>query len=231
MTRDTNFADWLKGLQWDGKPRLMTWLHKTVHPRIRPTSCRYHHYLRLVGRSIVLAHVARALQPGCKYDHSIVLLGPQGSGKSQLIRTLIGDAHFDDGPHDNVSRPGLHAYEIADFTEWSEAELPALKAFMTAQTDRYRLPYQAPVRVPREFVIWSTTNRDALPHSMGQGRRIWPVYIQRADIAWLRQNRAQVFAEAVHMHRLGARVTPSAEQIEAYIQPEAARYVRQAVPV
>lgn len=233
MSSTTTFADWLKSLEWDGKKRLENWLLRTVHPYVRPTSRRYHHYLRLVGKSVVLAHVARALHPGTKYNHGVLLMGPQGSGKSLLINTLIGAEHCQQcTPDDDWALPAsTHACEITDLDLSNQATRAALKTWITASHDHVHTPHEStPWRVPRAFVPWFTTNAMALDVGMVVGRRLWPVYVQRTDMRWLRQHRAQVFAEAVEMYRSGARITPTPEQDQAYIQPEAARLQRPAQP-
>jgi len=225
MKADT-FPTWLASLQWDGQPRLMTWLHRTLHRHVRPTSSRYHHYLRLVGRHIVLGHVARALDPGCKFDHSVVLIGPQGGGKSQLIRTLVGSEQFADGHPDMLREcpPGVHAYEVPELAAFSTQENAQLKTFLAAQADRYRAPYAEQEELhPRPFLVWCTTNSEELPPEFCSGRRLWPVYVHKASMRWLEHHREQVFAEAVHMHLKGARLSPSAHQVAAYIGPECAR--------
>lgn len=232
------FAQWLSGLHWDGKPRLMNWLHKTLHPAVRPTSCRYHHYLRLVGKSVVMGHVARAAQPGCKYDHGMLLLGPAGSGKSSLVRTLVGPQFYCDEPIDITSTrgkfgllDGAAAYELIGIQGSRPQATAATKAFLSRQTDRYRAAYGAGAEEhPRAFLVWVTTNAEALDADAPESRRLWPVYVQRAHLAWLQRHREQVFAEAVQLYRNAAPITPSAFQHQAYIQPEAARWMRPAQP-
>ncbi len=233
MTARPPFAEWLQGLQWDGKKRLENWLLRTLHPYTRPTSRRYHHYLRLVGRSIVLGHVARALHPGSKFDHSVLLMGPQGAGKSLLINTLIGAEHvvqfvLED---DYTIESHIHACEITDLRTDNKAWLAGLKSWITATHDTVDDLYSdSQERHPRAFVPWITTHAAVLDDGMTAGRRLWPVYVQRPSMRWLRQHRAQVFAEAVEMYRSGARITPTREQDQAYIQPEAARLQRPAQP-
>jgi len=53
-------------------------------------------YSELVFQKWLISAVARALDPGCKADHVLILEGPQGVGKSTAVRTLCGDEYFGD---------------------------------------------------------------------------------------------------------------------------------------
>jgi predicted P-loop ATPase len=43
-------------------------------------------YTRAVKRKSLVAAVAWAMAPGCKYDYMPILAGPQGIGKSTFLR-------------------------------------------------------------------------------------------------------------------------------------------------
>ena len=68
--------DYLAGLQWDGVPRVDTWLIN--HGGAEDTK-----YVRAVSALPLLAAVRRIRQPGCKFDEMLVLEGKQGSGDRQ----------------------------------------------------------------------------------------------------------------------------------------------------
>src|SRR5690606_14523765 len=58
--------DYLQALTWDGEERVETCL-----PGVHPTD-----YTRMVARKAMVAAVARMLDPGIKWDHTLVLFGP-----------------------------------------------------------------------------------------------------------------------------------------------------------
>ena len=54
-------------------------------------------YVEAVTRTFFIAAVARIFQPGCKSDCMLILEGPQGALKSQLLPTLaVRDDWFSD---------------------------------------------------------------------------------------------------------------------------------------
>ena len=65
-------------LQWDGVPRLDTLL-------IDYLGAEDSEYTRAVSRKAFTAAVARAMEPGCKYDNMLILCGRQGLGKSTVL--------------------------------------------------------------------------------------------------------------------------------------------------
>ncbi|MCG6197532.1 virulence-associated E family protein, partial [Anoxybacillus sp. LAT_38] len=79
---------YLAGLSWDGVRRLDTLF-------IDYLGAADTAYTRAVTRKSIVAAVARAMVPGCKYDTMPILTGPQGLGKSTLLR-LLGRRWFSD---------------------------------------------------------------------------------------------------------------------------------------
>ena len=80
--------DYLSGLAWDGTPRLDTLLVDYLGAADNALT-------RAMTRKHFTAAVARIMEPGCKYDYVLTLSGPEGIGKSEIIRRM-GGAWFDD---------------------------------------------------------------------------------------------------------------------------------------
>ena len=192
---------WLDGIAWDGVKRVSNWL-----PRI--TGAPDSPLFRRAGACLILAMVMRARFPASKFDVCLVLEGPQGSGKSWLLRLLSsgpGEGYFADAPGliamDNKTRAeiigGKWLVELCELSGMARSETEAVKAFVTQTSDQYRPPYARTAEDrPRRCVFVATTNAVTyLPDATGN-RRFLPVPCGRIDLAALARERSQLFAEA-----------------------------------
>jgi putative DNA primase/helicase len=103
---------------------------------------------RAVGPRYLISAVARIYKPGCQVDHTLVLEGPQGKQKSEVLRTLaINDAWFTDRLSHLASKDaglelaGVLIIEIAEMDALTRASSSTAKAFLTRRRDRFRPPY------------------------------------------------------------------------------------------
>lgn len=234
-TSTVELREWLQGLKWDGTPRLNKWLPQVLAtaPHVR-SAWRQRWYLELIGRYIVLSHVARAMNPGCQLDCSIVLDGPQGTGKSRLVQTLVGSELYSAAPFNvrgnaGATPQGVWAYELTELDAFRRADREAVKALLTSTSDHYRTPYsRQEATYPRQCVIWCTTGSARYLRAEIGTRRFWPVHVPApVDIDWIEENRAQLFAEATQRFMKGESYTPSRLQEILVIEPEYARRMRQ----
>lgn len=192
--------DWLESLQWDGVERLEESL-----PGVTPTP-----YTRLVARKSLVAAVARMFEPGCKWDHMLVLYGSEGLGKSYWIDKMSQGYTAELGRIDSkdtlmtlqrswiMTSDESHTLRKADFE--------AQKEFLTRRSDVFRMPYAREVEShPRHSVIWGTTNEEAFLQRQEGNRRFLIVRCEdRVDFDALTDEYiAQIWAEAVHLYRAG----------------------------
>lgn len=192
-------------LQWDGVKRLDTWM-------IRYLGAADDVFNRQVSRLSLVAAVRRVLQPGCKFDHIIVLEGPEGRGKSSAIEILAGSENFSDqsiltlddkGQQEAVQ--GVWLYEIADLAGHSRAEVERVKAFVSRTTDRARPAYgRHRVDRSRTCVFFATTNDRTYLKSQTGNRRFLPAECGAIDLEGLRRDRNQLWAEALVIERADA---------------------------
>lgn len=197
-------SDYLGGLSWDGVPRLDKMAVDIFGAEDTP-------YFRMAVAKWMIAGAARGLRPGAKVDSMIVLEGAQGIGKSRALSVLGGEWFFDSivdmsGKDGCQSVAGRWVVELAELSSLKKAEIESVKAFVSAQVDRYRPAYgKQVIEQPRRCVFAGTTNETGgyLLDTTGN-RRFWPVKCgDRIDVERLERERDQYWAEAVHRLNLG----------------------------
>jgi len=201
-------VEYLKSLQWDGVPRLDTWL-------LRLAGAQDTLFNRAAGKRTLIAGVARAFNPGCKHDPALVLEGPQGLRKSSLVRALAPNGEwFTDrldgevGSKDSMqSLAGRWIVELAEMTGMTRGEVKAIKGFMASGDDKYRPSYgRRTVSHPRRCIFIGTINPEGdgsyLTDTTG-GRRFWPVKCTKIDLETAKAERDQLWAEAVALYQSG----------------------------
>lgn len=198
--------EYLSSLAWDQEPRIERWLIDYAGAPDTP-------YVRAVSRLVLVAACRRIRKPGVKYDEMLILESPQGTDKSSALRALAfnDDWFTDDLPLGSDTRrfmestAGKWIVEAGELKGMGKSDIAALKACLSRQRDEARLAYgHKNTRVARQFVIIGTTNETEgyLKDATGN-RRFWPVRIQRFDLARLRADRDQLWAEAAEAEALG----------------------------
>lgn len=208
---------WLKGLKWDGVPRVDAFLSKCFG--LEPTP-----YHVAVSRTLLLGMTARLLKPGCVLEETVVLYGEQSCGKSEFCRILGGfyeedkKGWFTDhlismsgaskDSSDTVSTSVV--VEAAELTAMNKRERNEVKAFLSRATEIYRPAYRRdPIERPRACIIIGTTNDHKFLHDPTGNRRFLPVSVSGGfgvygfSRPWLQANRDQALAEAAHRFSAG----------------------------
>ena len=207
--------DWLSGLVWDGRPRLDTMLCTYLGAEDTPL-------VRAMTRKHFTAAVARVMTPGCKYDHVLTLIGPEGIGKSTQIRTMGRDWYDDsvtsiDGKEGMDQLRGKWLIEMGELTNYKKSTSEAYKAFLSKQEDVYRPAYARKAEVyPRQCVFFATTNETAFLKGDTGNRRFWTVDcgLKPPEMSvWddLPRESEQIWAEALTRFRQGEPLYLSSE--------------------
>jgi putative DNA primase/helicase len=189
--------DYLNRLNWDGHQRL---------PRLLPEffGAPDTLYIQEIGKRFLIAAVARVLRPGCKVDTMLVLEGKQGAKKSSAMRALFGAEWFSD-TMPNLAREnesalairGVWGQEMPELDALRGANVTAVKAFLSKQSDRAREPYARAYKdYLRQCVFVGTTNDNHYLTDRSGNRRYWPVECGQIDTAALTEHRDQLWAEA-----------------------------------
>ncbi len=221
---------WLESLRgtWDGVQRCRTWLARCcLEEGAGDPEDQLHQYLARVGTWLPMAMCARVLTPGCKFDCMVIFEGGQGIGKSTLARLLGGD-HFADtglvlGDKDSYQNlQGVLVYEWGELDSLNRSEVTKVKQFVSSQKDRFRASFdRRPKDYPRQVVFIGTTNEDHYLVDVTGNRRFWPVRVTRAvDLEWFKENRAQLFAEALSYFDAGERFHPNTKEQEQLFKPQ-----------
>jgi len=215
--------DYLNRLTWDGTPRLDTWLMTYCHADDGP-------YTRAVGRKMLLSAVARVMEPGCKADAMLILIGEQGWLKSFVFRVLASDRWFSDTYIDLRSKDayqvlkGKWLVEFQEMTTMHDSDINRLKGYVSSQSDNYRDSYGRLSRThPRQNIFCGTSNREDLFKDETGNRRFLPVKVQaRCNIEALQRDRDQLWAEALYYYRRGEQwyLDEEMEKIAAAVQDQ-----------
>lgn len=215
--------DYFDAQVWDKKPRLDTWLINYCGAKDDDQD-----YIRAVGRTWLIAAAMRIYEPGAKFDHMLILEGKQGIMKSTLLKELatFGEqknarSYFTDTfkiknctDKDELAKlNGCLIVELAEMSGFNKSDRDELTSFVTTVQDTYRSPYGRELQsYPRQFVLAGTYNpvygifTDPTGH-----RRYWCVGVKKIDMAALRADKNQLWAEAVYRYKSGESLVLSPE--------------------
>lgn len=185
----------VESLTWDGENRcehFLTDIMKAANDE----------YTREVSRLIFAGGINRLYNPGCKFDVVPILIGTkQGEGKSSICawlairdeysattRNLTGDQRAVEAIQ------GAWICEIPELAAFKVGELEEIKAFLTLNCDKLRMPYARRVSIfPRRAIfIGSSNTKSALVDKTGN-RRFYPVEVH-SDGAELHSHEKEVRA-------------------------------------
>lgn len=195
--------NYLDALVWDGDDRITTFFEKYAGGESTL-------YTAGVAEMMFRAAIARIMSPGIKFDSMVILEGRQGCGKSTLIKVLGGEWTLEGLPSTNSmdSKDVIQAIqghwliEVEELAVMSKSDVESIKAFVSRTTDKARFAYAREAREYRRQCIFIGTTNDAeyLLDSTGN-RRFIPVGITEVDLASLRRDRDQLWAQAVQLWR------------------------------
>ncbi|MDP2319163.1 MAG: VapE family protein, partial [Acidobacteriota bacterium] len=153
-------------------------------------------------RNRIRSRVRRPI--GVKFDELLVLYGPQGPGKSKLLAALCPKPEWftdglslgDDPKRAIENSRGIWISEIPEL-QGTQREVERIKAYLSRSVDGpVRLAYaHLPVRVPRQFVNFGSTNEEFFLKDPTGNRRFWPVTVGSMKPDVLARDRDQLWAE------------------------------------
>ncbi|WP_295280408.1 virulence-associated E family protein [Veillonella sp.] len=166
--------EYLNGLTWDGVCRVDTLLIDYIGAKDTP-------YVRAVTRKWLCGAIARVMNPGVKFDTTLVLYGPQGLGKT-LIAERLGGKWFNNTIGDVKQKDAMEQIqgswicELAELAPTYKNDAEIVKAFLSRTVDRFRAPYgKRTEEYLRQCVFIGTTNNLLFLKDRTGNRRFWPV--------------------------------------------------------
>jgi len=196
------FLEYVQSQNWDGQQRLDSWL-------TRLWGVEDNDFTREVATKWLISACARMDKPGTKIDWMLIVIGPQGVGKTSMPGILFKDSSLTlyGEQNDKDLHMLLHSALCVGFDEldsFGKRESSNLKAMVTRNEDSFRPPYGASVEVfPRRFTLYGCGNRhDFLQHDPSGYRRYAVVEVTKLlDFGGLEHERDQLWAEAWHRYQ------------------------------
>lgn len=217
---------YLNGLKWDGVPRAETLF-------VDYLGADNDIYTRAVTKKWLAAAVARVMEPGCKFDYLVVLVGNQGIGKSLLAKKL-GKYWFSDtfitvaGKTSFDQLSGVWIIEMGELSAMKRSDIESVKHYLSKQEDIYRKAYdRRPGVYPRQCVFYGSTNESDFLKDRTGNRRFWPIRVRQTDKVFKLKDDIidQIWAEALQIYKAGEQLylTPELEGLaldkqEAYME-------------
>ena len=121
-------------------------------------------YIRVVTSKAFTVAVARAMEPGCKYDIMLILAGQQGIDKSTFLDKM-SKGWFNDGIRTFEGKEasellqGVRLVEVSELVAFRKTDTARIKQFLSLRYDRFCAAYGRHVKdIPRCCVFFGTTN-------------------------------------------------------------------------
>lgn len=198
--------DWLDGLEWDGVERIDSFFPTFFGVEDTP-------YTRAVGAYSWTTLAGRCLVPGVKADMAPVLVGLQAAGKTTAVEAL---APFDDADEsafveinltkkdEDIARSlrGKLVGEIAELRGLQSRDAESIKAWVSRRTEEWTPKYEEfGTRFARRLLLIGTGNKDGFLDDETGERRWLPMHVGAVDVAGIRREREQLWAEGAHRFR------------------------------
>ncbi len=174
-------------------------------------------YTRAVSRKWLSGAVARIYEPGIKFEMIPIIAGKQGLGKSTLFQRLGGEFFTDslrslgNTKDDYQLLIGAFIIELGELSSMSTTETDQIKSFVSATSDKIRLPYARTTQTyKRTCVFAGTTNTSQYLNDLTGNRRFLPMPVNhkpKEDVFQLNDDVIQqVWAEAYQIYKSGEKL-------------------------
>lgn len=195
----------IESKEWDNEQRAETLF-------IDYLGAENNEYIRTVAKKWLVGSVARIYQPGVKFELVPILQGKQGKGKSTMADKLGGEFFIDSLKSLGKTKDdfqlliGAWIVELAELASLNATETENTKSFISARSDKIRLPYE---RITNDFkrtcVFIGTTNSTEYLNDLTGARRFFPIPLDDEPVLSIfdieDSTIQQIWAEAYHYYK------------------------------
>lgn len=224
-----DFKEWLDELPpWDGDYRIGMVAFDILGAYPNTSADEAITLIQHMSSGLFIAPIQRTMEPGCTIDEIPVLLGPGEIGKTKFYSYVFPEEcqHWYAGPIDFSKDSRKELIEMTNgpvvvevgemrLSTLNETQIARMKDFITRGSDRIRLAYgRRAVTINRRFSLIATANKKSTGtfyYDVDGHRRFLVVDVAGCSqgpakaIAYLKNNRLQLWAEALHMYKEGKR--------------------------
>lgn len=202
-----------QGKVWDGQERAAQLFVKYI-------GCPDTPYFRDAAKFFLIAAVARAYEPGHKFDFVPILCGAQGQRKSSFIKVLakswFGElkVDFKDEKKAVEQMQGFWIMELPELSSLSKSQVEDIKAFVSSTDVSLRMAYgRLPKAFKRSCVMMGSTNDEQYLLDTTGNRRWWPVpvMVDKIDTDGLAQEIDQIWGEVYHLYKDMRKAQPNGD--------------------
>lgn len=195
---------WLESLPpWDGVSRI-----ERFYPDYFTTKDT--EYTRACGLYAWTAHAGRIMEPGCKADMAVIIVGRQGCRKSSGVAAISPSPdffkEFDLTSRDaDMSRKmrGVLVGELGELRGFNSRDSEDIKQWMSRQFEAWTPKYmEFETKFPRRLIFHGTTNDDEFLADPTGERRSLPMRAEGlVDVDAIIRDREQLWAEGLFYWR------------------------------
>jgi hypothetical protein len=195
-------VEWGENLKWDGVPRCERLLVDYFGAEESP-------YVNAASMYIASAMGGRLIEPGCKADAVIVLVGDQGKGKTVSIQALAPmeetfaeiSLHSRDSDLSRLLRGKLIG-ELAELRGLKSKESEDIKAWISRTTEEWTPKYMEFTKTfKRRLTLWGSTNDRHFLNDVTGNRRWLPISVDNPNPDLIKRDCIQIWAEAIHIFK------------------------------
>jgi len=198
--RMDTLLDWINTLIWDGVPRVEMFLSSYL-------SCEDTPYSRAVSRYMWTGLAGRAFEGGIKLDMALILVGSQGTGKSQVVKSIAPKPSYYAEIPLNIKDEDLSRLmrekvigELPELSGMRDRDIQSMKAFVSRTHECWIPKYREyETSYARRLLFIGTTNEDEILNDPTGERRWLPINVGKCNPAKVVVDRDQLWAEGAFL--------------------------------
>lgn len=213
--------EWGNSLVWDGQERCATLLSTYFGGEESP-------YTNAVSMYIASAMGGRLMQPGCKADAAVVLVGAQGAGKTMAISALapLEDSFAEinlstrDADQSRQLRGKLIG-ELGELRGLRSREAEDIKGWLSRTFEEWTPKFREfTTRFQRRLTFWGSTNEQHFLNDVTGNRRWLPITVKEPNPEMIKRDREQIWAEAIYIFKNYGVLWQAAQELAEEVRDE-----------